>query len=73
MNLDIQFKIKNNLNYQRFIRENSQWYKILNRDPNQFKLFEEQVKETYKLRPTDKIARVIDSIDFFQSVLSAIK
>ena len=36
MNLDIQFKIKNNPNYQRYIRENSYWYKILNRTPEAF-------------------------------------
>ena len=33
MNLETQFKIKNNPMLQKYIRENSYWYKILNRNP----------------------------------------
>ncbi len=73
MNLDIQFKIKNNNYYQKYIRENSHWYKILNREPELFKKFEEEVKDNYKLRPTDKINRVIEGIEFLQSILSVVK
>ena len=43
MTLDLQFKIKNNPNYVRYLREHSEWYKELNRNPNIFPLFEEQV------------------------------
>ena len=63
MNLDIQFKIKNNLLYQKYIRENSYWYKILNRDPNMFKYFEEKVKEDYKLRTSDKISKALSTVE----------
>ena len=30
MTLELQFKIKNNPYYARYLRENSNWYKILN-------------------------------------------
>ena len=33
MKLDVQFKIKNNYLLQKYIRENSYWYKYLNRNP----------------------------------------
>ena len=33
MTLDIQFKIKNDPNYIRYLHENSYWYKFLNRNP----------------------------------------
>ena len=33
MNLETQFKLKNNSLLQKYIRENSYWYKILNRNP----------------------------------------
>ena len=39
MTLDIQFKIKNNANYLRYLRENSFWYKELNRNPENYKKF----------------------------------
>ena len=73
MTLDIQFKIKNNPNYQKYIRENSYWYKILNRNPYSFKKFEEEVKEKYHLRPTDRISRTLDAIEMIQTVVSKLK
>lgn len=73
MSLEVQFKIKNNPNYLRFLRENSHWYKYLNRDGNNFKVFEEEVKTSYKLRPTDRISRALDTFDMIQSLLSSLK
>ena len=59
MTLDTQFRINNNPNYQRYIRENPIWYKILNRDCLQFKNFENEVKDRYGLKVSDKIKRTI--------------
>lgn len=73
MTLDIQFKLKNNPNYIKFIREHSEWYKILSRNPQMFKKFEEEVKTAYKLRSTDKIARTLDTIELVQNLLTALK
>ena len=36
MDLYLQYKIKSNPNYIRFLRENSNWYKYLNRNPIYF-------------------------------------
>lgn len=73
MNLDIQFKIRNNINYQRYIRENSYWYRILNRNPDMFRVFEDKVKEDYKLRTSDKISKILSSIEMFQNVISSLR
>lgn len=73
MILDVQFKIKNNPYYQRYIRENSYWYKILNREPNRFKEFEEQAKERYGLRPADKINRILETMEMLQTLMSSFK
>ena len=73
MTLETQFKIKNDKYYQRFIREYSSWYKILNRYPENFKFFEDKVREVYKLRPTDRISKAIDTFDMIQTVLSSLK
>lgn len=73
MTLDIQFKIRNNPNYQKYIRENSHWYKILNRNPAMFQRFEEKVKEDYKLRTSDKISKALSTIEMVQNIVSSFK
>lgn len=73
MNLDIQFKLKNNPLYIKYLRENSHWYKVLNREPNSFKLFEEELKVNYKLRPSDRLSQALDYIEMFETIMSTLK
>lgn len=73
MNLDTQFKLKNNPLYLKYIRENSYWYKILNREPNNFQIFEEEVKTNYKLRPEDRMNKVLDYIEMVEMFMSTLK
>ncbi len=73
MTLDIQYNIRNNPNYLKYIRENSHWYKILNRNPEMFKVFIQEVKEKYNLRTTDKIEKALQTFLMFQNVLSTMK
>lgn len=73
MSLDIQYKIKNNANYLKFLRENSYWYKYLNRNPAYFKQFEEEVKNAYKLRPSDRISKALNTFEMVQTLLSTLK
>lgn len=70
MNLDIQFKLKSNPLYIKYLREHSYWYKILIRDPNRFKDFIEKMKEDYHMRPQDKIDRVLTTIDLVSNLIS---
>ena len=73
MTLDIQYKINNNINYKRFIRENPNWYKILNRDPLKFNDFILEVKDKYELKVSDRINKMIDNLNMFQSFLDVLK
>lgn len=73
MNLEIQFKIKNNPKYRQYLHENSMWYKILNRNPSMFSVFEEKVREEYRLRTSDKITKVLNTIEMIQNVFSSLK
>ena len=73
MTLDIQFKLKSNPIYIKYIRENSYWYKILTRDPNSFDKFVNEVKEKYKLRSIDKINNALTAVEMIQNVLSTLK
>ena len=73
MSIETQIKLKSNINYLKFLRENSYWYKYLNRSNQFFKDFENEMKITYKLRPTDRISKAIDTFDMIQTILTTIK
>ncbi len=73
MTLELQFKIKSNPDYIRYLRENSSWYKILNRDPSMFKKFIDNVKTEYQLRTSDRISRALNTIELFQNIVTNLK
>lgn len=73
MTLDIQFKLKSNPNYTKYLRENSNWYKTLNRNPASFSDFEDEMKEKYQLRPTDRISKALNAIEMIQAIMGAMK
>ena len=57
----------------KYLHEHSYWYKILNRNPSMFSSFEEKVKEDYKLRTSDKISKMLSTIEMFQNIISSLK
>ena len=73
MTLDVQFKLKSNPLFIKYLHENSYWYKILNREPSMFNEFVNEVKKNYKLRPTDKINEAINTFEMITSIFSALK
>ena len=53
MTIDIQYKLKSNPVYLKYLRENSNWYKVLNRYPEKFNDFVNDnrvFKESYSLK-----------------------
>ena len=72
MTLDTQFKLKSNPLYIKYLHENSNWYKILNRDPNMFNEFVEEVKTNYKLRPSDRLDRALSTFEMLSTILSTL-
>ena len=73
MRLDVIMKIKNNENYLRYLRENSYWYKYLNRDPKALNDFVEKVKVDYRLRPVDRISDALSTLEIVSKFVSAFK
>lgn len=73
METRIKILLDSNPLYKNYIRNNSYWYKILNRDPNMFNSFIEEVKEKYKLRPTDKINNMVDKIDMISKFINVLR
>ena len=70
---DIQRRIDNDINLKRYLRENSYWYKRLNRNPASFPYFVDEMKVNYKLTMGDKINRTIDNISMLESFLDVLK
>lgn len=73
MTLELQFKLKSNPLFIKYLHENSYWYKILNRDPDMFNEFVNEVKKNYKLRPSDRINEAINTFEMITNVFSALK
>ena len=73
MNLNLQYRINQDPRLKQFLRENSYWYKYLNRNELYYKDFIEDMKVQYKLKPTDKINKMIDNMNMISSFLEVLK
>ena len=73
MTLDVQFKLNSNPLFIKYLHENSYWYKILNRDPEMFNEFVEEVKKNYKLRATDRLNEALNTFEMLTSIFSSLK
>lgn len=71
VNYDVKLKFDGNKKYLSFLRENSNWYKRLNRNPDEYDLFIKKMKEKYKLRRIDKFDNFVDSVDLISKIISA--
>jgi len=73
MDLQTQMIIRNNPNIHRYLRENSYWYKYLNRDPTSIKILEMEMKERYKITTEDKISNVSRNVEMISAVLNILR
>lgn len=73
MQVETRLKIKSNPNLYRYLRENSYWYKYLNRSPIFIKQLEEEMKEKYRLRSVDKIENISNTMKMIQSFLEVMR
>ena len=73
MNLDTQFKVRNDPMLQKYIRENSYWYKILNRNPKMLNKMKDDMKKAYKLTFEDKIDDFNNKMNMIRAFMDALK
>lgn len=73
MKLDIWMKINQDPRQISFLRENSHWYKYLNRSEIYYKEFINDMKDKYKLKPTDRINKMMDNINMVSTFLDVLK
>lgn len=69
--LQIQFR-ENTKSFMQ-LKENSYYFKELNRGTIDYKKFSEEMKIKYKERVTDKINNVVENMDLISSVLDVLK
>lgn len=73
MTLDLLFRINNDDNLHRYLRENSYWYKLLNRNPNLINKMNEDMKKAYRLTLEDKVSDISSKINLIKGFLDASK
>lgn len=73
MNKIIIQKFLDNPKLLNHLMENSYYIKNLNRNPNFFKEFQNQMKVLYKERTTDKVNMAIDGIEMLSSVIDTVR
>lgn len=55
-----------------YLKQNTNYIKELNRNPDYYKEFKKIIKEKYKLRLTDKITEVVNDIELISNIISTI-
>ena len=73
MQLNIQFKLRENPQYIEYLRRNSNWYKLLNRNPQLLDKFIDECKTHYQIRPIDRITDVLSKLELVQTIINTIK
>lgn len=73
MTVETQIKIKNNPYLYRYLRDNSSWYKTLNRNSNAIKDMEIEMKQAYKLNLSDKIDDISKKIEMIRTFMDILK
>ncbi len=66
-------KLYSDNNYIKYLRENSYWYKNLNRNPESIEKMIEEMKERYGLRFKDKIDKAKTSLDLINAFMTVTK
>lgn len=73
MTVETQIKIRSNPYLYRYLRDNSSWYKMLNRNPNAIKDMENEMKQAYKLNLSDKIDDIGKKIEMLRTFMDILK
>lgn len=73
MDIPTQILIRNNPNIYQFLRENSYWYKYLNRNPSSIKELEKRMKEKYKLTTEARLEKLNERMGLIHSFMDMMK
>ena len=69
MTIEVQETLKKDPNNIKFLRENSEWYKYLNRDPLSINEMIKQMKEKYEIRFSDRVSKISTGLDLIKAFM----
>lgn len=72
MTIETLMAVRNNPYYYHFLREHSEWYKLLNRDISNLRLMDDEVKKYYKLNFSDKLNDLNNKISVLKTFINII-
>ena len=72
MNIETQIQIRKNPYLYHYLRENTSWYKVLNRYPEAIKNLEQEAKDYYHLNPSDKIDQISKKVEMIRTFMDMI-
>ena len=73
MHIKTQIIVKSNPNIYRYLRENSYWYKSLNRNPQSINELELEMKNRYKLTDEGRLEKLNNSMSLIRSFMDVLK
>lgn len=73
MDLSLQYKIFSDELLHRYLRENSYWYKLLNRNSSLIDEMIQEMKDKYKLNTSDKIEKIGEKLSMVESLLQVLE
>ena len=73
MKVNTRIYIESNPYLKKYLKENSRWYKYLNRDASLIKNMEKEMQEKYKLRREDKIERLANTLGLVSNIMDIFK
>lgn len=69
----IKMKLDNNINLKKYLRENSFYYKDLERNPLFINELEKRMMSSYKLTTSDKIKSFGNKLELISTLLDVLK
>lgn len=67
---EVKEKLDKDPRFKKYLRENSNWYKELNRNPSSYDTFVKEMKKKYKLRTIDKVDNFVDTVDLVTKIIN---
>ena len=63
MELNLLYELYKDEKMHKYLKLNSEWYKYLNRNPNNYDIFKKSIKKQYRLNPTDKMSNILKTLE----------
>ncbi len=73
MDVILQQKLKEDPKMDTLLKQNSYWFKDLNRNGDAYSKFVTAMKEKYHLKMTDRLNDAIDNISIISGILETLK